>query len=64
MWRRANAGDSWKALVVGLATVRFAIAETLRVDKVEEPWEPTDMLIRVEDCEDVGTEKQDASALN
>ena len=61
MWRRANAGDLWKALMDGLATVRFAIAETLRVDKVEEPWEPTDMLIRVEDCEDYDSAATEAT---
>jgi len=52
MWRRSNAGNLWAAVVKGLSTVRYAIAELLRVDEVDDPWEPTDILVRMEDCED------------
>jgi len=51
MWRRANAGNLWKGLY-GLAKVRYAVAELLRVDEVDEPWEPTDLLINIDDCVD------------
>jgi len=52
MWRMANAGKLWSALLKGLATARHQAQELLRVDEVEDPWEPTDVLINVDDCED------------
>jgi len=52
MWRRDNAGNLWSGLLEGLSKVRYAIAELLRVDRVEDPWEPTDILVNVNDCTD------------
>jgi len=52
MWRRANAGNLWDALMDGLRKCRYAIAELHGVDEVDVPWEPTDVLINVCDCED------------
>jgi len=56
MWRRANAGNLWKALLEGLSKVRMTMPELLRVDQVDETWEPTDVLMNVEDCEDCDSE--------
>lgn len=52
MWRRANAGNLWLALLRGLAKVRFAVPELLRVDEIDTPWEKTDVLVNIEDCVD------------
>jgi len=52
MWRRNNAGKLWPAVLEGLSTVRYTIPELLRVNEVDEPWQPTDVLIAVDEMED------------
>jgi len=52
MWRRNNAGNLWAALLKGLATVRYGVPELHRIDEVDEPWEPTDILIEQENMVD------------
>jgi len=56
MWRRANAGELWKALLKALSTVRCAAPELLRVNSVADPWEPTDVLVNPDDCVDYDSE--------
>jgi len=60
MWRRANAGDLWSAMVKAFSTVRCAAPETLRVNAVEEPWVQTDVLINADECVDFYSDDTDA----
>ena len=48
-------------MVEALSTVRCAAPETPRVNKVNDPWERTDVLVNVSDCVDFYSDDTDSN---